>query len=281
MMRCAALHHLRKTYLFCSVVMFATPFAQASTHHVVEAGETLSGIAAQYNLSTTTLIDANGLEASYIRAGEVLNIPHPDVQHNIYRVVAGDNLTSLAKQYNLSVNALAEANHMSPQSGLMIGSTLVIPVNKAKEAVSSDEPDTNTAKPTAKAKITPQQSSSAPNQIHRIEYGETLFSIANKYNVRLGELAAANNMSVDDVLYFGHRLTIPSRSTASKKTATPPKVVSAIPKTYTVKSGDTLMGIANRYQVNFLDIATKSNISPYDALAVGQVLHLPAPVRSL
>lgn len=286
---------LQKALILGSVAALSMSLAEASTHHVVEAGETLSGIAAQYNLSTTMLIDANGLQASHIRPGKVLNIPRPDAQHNIYRVVAGDSLTGLAKQHGLTVDALARANHMSPQSGLMIGSTLVIPVTKAKDKASAEvtEPSSATTKAVSNAKTVettakksaPKPKASAqppaatPKQTHRIEYGETLLSIANKYHINVMQLAAANDMSINDTLYFGRILNIPSDSTVPAAPNAPISTPQPQVQTYTVKRGDTLMGIANRYQVSFLDIAAKSNISPYDALAIGQVLSLPSGAR--
>ena len=298
MMRHVVMQQLQKTGLLGSIgiTLLSVPLAHASTHHVVEAGETLSGIAAKYDLSKTLLIDANGLQVSHIKVGEVLNIPDPNTKHNIYRVVAGDSLHSLSDKYGISVEALARANHMSPQSGLMIDSTLIIPMPPKKAVKPAEKPapqmsvvSANIPKASPTPRTTTKAATTAPvkapsgqsSQTHRIEYGETLLSIAKKHNVSLSDLATANNMAIDDVLYFGRTLTIPTNSVASPRTSAQPVAVQTAPKTYKVKAGDTLMGIANRHQVNFFDIAAKSSISPYDALAIGQVLTLPSNARAV
>ena len=297
MMRHVVMQQLQKTGLLGSIgiTLLSVPLAHASTHHVVEAGETLSGIAAKYDLSKTMLIDANGLQVSHVNTGEVLKIPDPNTKHNIYRVVAGDSLHSMSDKYGISVEALARANHMSPQSGLMIGSTLVIPMTQQTAAKPAKESEprmsvvsVNIPKASPTPRTTTKAATAAPvkatsgqsSQTHRIEYGETLLSIAKKHNVSLSDLATANNMAIDDMLYFGRTLTIPTNSVASPRTSAQP-VVQTAPKTYKVKAGDTLMGIANRHQVNFFDIAAKSSISPYDALAIGQVLTLPSNARAV
>ena len=297
-MRCVAMRQLQKMSLLGSmgIILFSMPLAHASTHHVVEAGETLSGIAAKYDLSKTMLIDANGLQVSDVNTGEVLKIPDPNTKHNIYRVVAGDSLHSMSDKYGISVEALARANHMSPQSGLMIGSTLVIPMTQQTAAKPAKESEprmsvvsVNIPKTSPTPRATTKAATAAPvktpsgqsSQTHRIEYGETLLSIAKKHNVSLSDLATANNMAIDDMLYFGRTLTIPTNSVASSRTSAQPVAAQTAPKTYKVKAGDTLMGIANRHQVNFFDIAAKSSISPYDALAIGQVLTLPSNARAV
>ncbi|GAA0313648.1 LysM peptidoglycan-binding domain-containing protein [Psychrobacter aestuarii] len=282
-------------WVICSIAALSGHLAHASTHHIVEDGETLADIANRYQLTKTALIDANGLEASTLRAGKVLHIPEPNTQHNMYRVVSGDSLSSLSAQYNIDIEQLAHINRISPQSGLMIGSTLIIPVatktaetpsappiaastTTKKTSANTTAPSHTVAVNNAPSKTARTRSLSASAQTvttHRIEYGETLSSIAKKYNLSINTLASANQMAIDDPLYFGRMLSIPTQTApkpqqSSIKTAAAPAV-----QTYTVQSGDTLMGIANRYGVKFMDIAKLSRISAYDPLAIGQVLTLP------
>lgn len=261
----------------------------ASTHHVVESGETLSGIAKRYNISQTALIDTNGLTASIIKIGQILDIPEKGSYHNIYKVKVGDNLTYLAKKYQIDINELARVNKLSPDSGLLIDSTLIIPSSKlsannavVKKVETTTKGQANTgnvqSKPTKQVVTPTATTANRQNTVtHRVKYGETLSVIANNHKVDVQSLARANNMGINDTLYFGKYLIVPTtvQANTQRVVSTTNKPV-AKPSTYTVQRGNTLMGIANKHNTDFMQIAKLTGISPYDALQVGQQLTLPS-----
>lgn len=265
----------------------------ASTHHVVESGETLSGIAKRYNVSQTALIDANDLTASIIKIGQVLDIPEKGSYHNIYKVKVGDSLSYLAKKYQIDINELARVNKLSPDSGLLIDSTLIIPSTKlsannavVKKVETTTKRQANTASAQSKpskqvavstVKPTATTANRQNSDTHQVKYGETLSVIANNYKVDVQSLARANNMGINDTLYFGKYLIVPTtvKTNTQRVVSTTNKPV-AKPSTYIVQRGNTLMGIANKHNTDFMQIAKLTGISPYDALQVGQQLTLPS-----
>lgn len=254
--------------LLCSAV-------QAATQHIVEAGDTISAIALYYNVSQTALIDTNGLVATNLKTGQILKVPNRDVNHNMYRVEAGDSLNSLSKRYNVDVETLASVNKLSADAGLLINSTLIIPVSDkaaTKNTTAGAKKVVTTATPAAKSMASVDGSVTK----YRIKYGDSLSQVSQLYNVSINQLAQENNMSINDPLYFGRYLTIPTTSTAPKVAVTSEPVANQ----YTIQAGDTLMGIAGKFNVGFMDIAELNGMDYNDNLITGKVLKIPSKVSN-
>jgi membrane-bound lytic murein transglycosylase D len=102
-------------------------------------------------------------------------------------------------------------------------------------------------------------------EYHRVRSGENLGLIAQRYRVRVNDLRRWNNLS-GSTIYPGQRLIVYPGSTYQAIASTPaPKTVGGI--TYhTVRSGDNLGLIANRYKVSVSDLRRWNNIS-------GNVIH--------
>jgi LysM repeat protein len=117
----------------------------------------------------------------------------------------GETLTSVAAADGLSIGQLAAANGLSPDAQLVAGSRLVIP---AKDAP-APAPASSTAAVTTSA---PQASSGGGYIVRR---GDTLSAIATRFGISVSSLAAANGMSVDDVLLAGRTLTVSGSAPAA------------------------------------------------------------------
>ena len=100
---------------------------------------------------------------------------------------------------------------------------------------------------------------------YTVKAGDTLYSIARKFNLTVDELKALNNLTSNN-LSVGQVLII------SEETNIPPQPGDAI--VYTVQSGDTLYKIANQYGVTVADIIELNNLGT-TVLTVGQKLLIP------
>lgn len=94
--------------------------------YVVRKGDTLSEIAAMFNVSVNTIIWANNLSGpGSAHAGDTLIIlPISGVKRT---VVKGDTLASIAKKYGADANEIAQFNGLDPQAPLSVGTTIIIP----------------------------------------------------------------------------------------------------------------------------------------------------------
>jgi GH25 family lysozyme M1 (1,4-beta-N-acetylmuramidase) len=111
-------------------------------------------------------------------------------------------------------------------------------------------------------------------QKYMVVAGDSFESVANKYGITLRELINAN----PQLLKIGDQLTIPSvmpmppgngGGSGSDGGGTPS------PRTYTVKSGDTLYAIAIRFNTTVAAIAAANHITNPNQISVGQVLIIP------
>src|SRR5699024_5506581 len=102
-------------------------------------------------------------------------------------------------------------------------------------------------------------SSATSTDTYTVKSGDTLYAIANKYNTTVDALKSLNNLT-SNTLSIGQTLKIPSSSSDN--------VV------YTVKSGDTLYGIAEEFGTTVAELTKLNNLST-TTLSIGQKLLLP------
>lgn len=99
---------------------------------------------------------------------------------------------------------------------------------------------------------------------YTVKSGDTLYSIAKKFNVTVNELKSINNLS-NNTINLNQVLKIPNGSTPQVPTES---------NTYTVKSGDTLYAIAKKYNTS-VDAIKKLNNMTSNSLSINQVLKIP------
>ena len=99
---------------------------------------------------------------------------------------------------------------------------------------------------------------------YTVKKGDTLSEIAKEYGTTVDKIATLNNISNTNLIYVGQYLVIPTTSNANVSTAT----------TYTVKNGDTLSGIANKFGTTYQKLAEINGISNPNKIYAGQVLKI-------
>ncbi len=108
-----------------------------------------------------------------------------------YVVQPGDNLFRIALKYNLSPEALAQANNITNPGLISVGQTLTIP------AGGSTSPTTPPSVPTG------------CQTVYVVQPGDNLFRIALRYNFSQYYLAQVNNIPNPSVVYVGQQICIP------------------------------------------------------------------------
>lgn len=124
-----------------------------------------------------------------------------------YTVTRGDSLWSIAKKNKLTVSELAKANNLSAGATLQPGKKLIIPGKAPSPQDLSTAPASASKAPETKVAAAPARSQEALH--HTVAAGESLGTIARKYQVTVGELAAANNITDPAKIRAGQQLVIP------------------------------------------------------------------------
>ena len=141
--------------------------------------------------ATTAPLEQTTVEPTAEPVAEETSVPTPVVTsgETAYVVQPGDNLFRIALRYNLSVQAVAQANNITNPALILVGQSLVIPAGSASAT-------------------TPPVSTSC-GTVYVVQPGDNLFRIALRHNYSQYYLAQYNNISNPSVVYVGQQICIP------------------------------------------------------------------------
>ena len=226
--------------------------------YTVKSGDTLYGISNQFGVSVSELASLNGIKGSNLQVGRVLKIPSKSGTNPnnmfMYTVKSGDNLYTIAKKYNTTVDEIKKLNNLT-NNNLYIGQVLRIP-----------------------EMFTPQDEMLLPNYInYTVKKGDNLYSIAKDNNITVDTIISDNSLSNNN-LYIGQilKIRVPNTNTVFEECYGEDYVEEPSINTinYTVKKGDSLYSIANKYGTSVSNIIKLNNLTNNN-LSIGQVLKIP------
>jgi membrane-bound lytic murein transglycosylase D len=171
-----------------------------------------------------------------------------------------ETLAGIAKKYGVESEEIARLNHLGKKSKLKVGQELVVPARPGSASLASvapAEPTEVTAAPKSE-KATTEKAASTKTvaRTHTVRSGDTLSSIAARYKLSVSELKELNGLRSDRIL-AGQSLkvgTTTAISGSSSAKAAPASESTSKVTTYTVKRGDTLGSIAERYDCTVSEI---------------------------
>ncbi|MEC7230661.1 MAG: LysM peptidoglycan-binding domain-containing protein [Verrucomicrobiota bacterium] len=204
--------------------------------------------------------------------GQTVPVAGPSFE--TYTVRKGDNLWTIARRSNVSLNELYAANGLDTTSILSIGQQLQIPVEGSTATVTAPSPDTY--QPT---------SFNQGSTEYMVKRGDSLSKIANQFDTSVRAIKAANGLS-SDLIRVGDKLVVPVSSssigTSSAMSAAPSDSISSSStapsfsasgaRTHTVKSGEYPGKIASQYDMTTDELLALNGITDPRKLQVGKVL---------
>jgi LysM repeat protein len=108
---------------------------------------------------------------------------------------------------------------------------------------------------------------------HTVVRGDTVSAIAGRYGLSTAAVLKLNHLKTNSVIYPGQRIKLKAAAAPARSAATS---ASTAARTYTVKSGDTLGGIANRHGVRLSQVLSWNGLKVTSIIYPGQKIRLGA-----
>ena len=172
-------------------------------------------------------------------------------EYMVHIVKRGHNLSWIADKYGVKIHQIASFNKIKNYNRLSIGQKLTIPIkgNLANQTTYEKKKQSNSV-------------------IYTVRPGDTLGHIAMRYSSTARKIRKLNRLSYGSVIYPNQKLKveIDAKTTSIKNSD------NLVKEVYTVKTGDTLSHISERYRVGMSKIRKWNGISQSDLIIPGQKL---------
>ncbi|WP_297508219.1 LysM peptidoglycan-binding domain-containing protein [uncultured Caulobacter sp.] len=217
--------------------------------YVVQTGDTMFAIAKRFNVTAAALAEENGLKAgAAIKKGEKLILPEGFKDKGPIKTT--QVLASAPGSQTAEAEPAPTAAPSRPTAAPSRASRQPVATSAAEPAVTS----TTTLSVTGSV-ITVD----GPRPIHTVRSGDTLSSIARKFDVSVGDLADDNNIKATKPLRPGQKIKGPPSDR----------------KAYVAQTGDNLTEIAKRFNVSVKSLAAENGLRATAAIKKGQKIRLP------
>ena len=260
-----------------AVVQKSKPAPYGWFLYTVRSGDTVRDLAIRTGTTNATIVSRNRLPGGggMLRIGQRLYLPKTKsmaaaeaararaarakaaaaraaaIKASTHVVRSGDTLGAIAAKRGVSLAALLKANRLSTRSVIHPGQRLRIPGGAARAA-----------------KAASSARSAASTRTYTVRRGDTLGAIAARTKTPLATVFRLNGLSARSVIHPGQRIKV--RGTSAPKQRA---VVST--RSYTVRSGDTLSGIAARHGTTVATLMKRNRIGNANQITAGQRLSIP------
>ena len=254
----------------------------------VKRGDTLSGLASRHGISQNYLLLLNELSSPKLIVGQQLRLPRFRLQS--VTVEAGDTLSEIALAHNASIGELMFLNQINSEQKIYRGQKLYVPKTASRyqayikyqvqrgdnlnsiakryglssaELMELNQLDNSLIRPNQTIKIPANR---APSHfVYAVKWGETLGSIAQKHGISVAKLSSFNGIT-DGMVYEGENILIPQPNLPSYTI-------------YKVDNGDTISGIAQRFNIDVAAVQHINQLEHNDLILSGQQLKIPLSIR--
>ncbi len=234
--------------------------------YYVKTGDTLWKIAQKYNITVEDIIEINNLTDYTLYIGQKLyldkssnNNDNNGPEYRYHTIKAGDILWNIAQKYGTTVQKLVELNDIRDAYDLYIGRKLIVPVKQSDNNAGND--------------TTPVGNLPDPYFFYRVNAGDKVWAIADRFGVRVSEIINFNDLDNVNNIEEGTILVIPLQK--SNKLAYIKRASSVLNNSYRVDGNDTLSSIAEYYNIAEEGLRAINHLNTNENIYTGQKLLMP------
>ena len=240
--------------------------------YTVKSGDSVWKIANDHGISMNQLIEWNNIKNNFVYPGQQLIVSNGGSSSSTttntgnassssnnagstaasgtkYTVKSGDSVWSVSNKYGISMNQLIQWNNIK-NNFIYPGQQLIV---KGGSAATSTNTSSTTAATTPSTPNTSNTTSTAStgDTIYTVKAGESVWGVANKHNITMDQLIQWNNIK-NNFIYPGQQVIVKKGTTQSAPTTGQ--------KTYTVKAGESVWGVADSHGITMNQLIEWNNI---------------------
>ncbi|MDW8524392.1 LysM peptidoglycan-binding domain-containing protein [Enterococcus lactis] len=249
----------------------------SGTKYTVKAGDSVWSVSNKYGITMAQLIQWNNIQNNFIYPGQQLTVSNSGSTNSAssntgssantnnsssantgssssqgtYTVKAGESVWSVANKNGITMNQLIEWNNIK-NNFIYPGQQLIV---KGGNSVNTNtDSTTSAAKPNTPNTSATTSTSSSGNTMYTVKAGESVWSVANKHHITMDQLIEWNNIK-NNFIYPGQQVIVKKGSSQTTNQQAP-----AGSKTYTVKSGESVWGVADSHGITMAQLIEWNNI---------------------
>lgn len=249
----------------------------SGTKYTVKTGDSVWSVSNKYGITMAQLIQWNNIQNNFIYPGQQLTVSNSGSTNSAssntgssantnnsssantgssssqgtYTVKAGESVWSVANKNGITMNQLIEWNNIK-NNFIYPGQQLIV---KGGNSVNTNTGSTTSAaKPNTPNTSATTSTSSSGNTMYTVKAGESVWSVANKHHITMDQLIEWNNIK-NNFIYPGQQVIVKKGSSQTTNQQAP-----AGSKTYTVKSGESVWGVADSHGITMAQLIEWNNI---------------------
>ncbi|PEH46886.1 LysM peptidoglycan-binding domain-containing protein [Enterococcus faecium] len=249
----------------------------SGTKYTVKAGDSVWSVSNKYGITMAQLIQWNNIQNNFIYPGQQLTVSNSGSTNSAssntgssantnnsssantgssssqgtYTVKAGESVWSVANKNGITMNQLIEWNNIK-NNFIYPGQQLIV---KGGNSTNTNTGSTTSAtKPNTPNTSATTSTSSSGNTMYTVKAGESVWSVANKHHITMDQLIEWNNIK-NNFIYPGQQVIVKKGSSQTTNQQSP-----AGSKTYTVKSGESVWGVADSHGITMSQLIEWNNI---------------------